>query len=71
MFGHSPHALGPDGAIAVAQEGALFRIDCGMSPDVDYSEGALLRVRRKDGQETAEALSADGSAHELWSGPAP
>jgi len=71
VFGHSPHALGPDGAIAVAQEGALFRIDCGMSPDVDYSEGALLRVRRKDGQETAEALSADGSAHELWSGPAP
>src|SRR5262249_10912262 len=66
VFGHDPHALGPEGSIALAQGGALFRIDCGMSPDVDYSEGALLRITRAGGQETAEALSADGSTSTLW-----
>jgi hypothetical protein len=68
VFGHDPHALGPDGAIATAQGGALFRVDCGMSPGVDYSEGALLRVTRAGGQETAEALSAQGSTATLWTG---
>jgi hypothetical protein len=57
VFGHDPHALGPDGAIAAAQSGALVRIDCGMSPAVDYSQGALLHVRGG----VVEALGADGS----------
>jgi hypothetical protein len=65
VFGHSPHSLGPDGVIATGQDGALFRIDCGMSPAVDYSKGALLRVRRQGGQDVVEALSADGSVKGL------
>jgi hypothetical protein len=65
VFGHSPHSIGPDGVIATAQNGALFRIDCGMSPAVDYSQGALLRVRNEGGQEVVEALSADGSVQGL------
>lgn len=42
VFGHDPNALGPRGAIA--QSGALIRIDCGMSPDVGDSDGKLLHV---------------------------
>jgi hypothetical protein len=65
VFGHSPHSIGPEGAIATGQNGALFRIDCGMSPAVDFSAGVLLRVRRENGQDVAEALSADGSVQKL------
>jgi hypothetical protein len=71
VFGHDPNALGPRGSIAVAQDGALMRIDGGMSPDVDYSAGALLRIRRDSGDEVAEQLDAVGSVLELWRGPAP
>ena len=65
VFGHSPHSIGPDGAIATAQNRTLFRIDCGMSPAVDYSQGVLLRVRHEGGQDVVEALSADGSVQGL------
>ena len=70
VFGHQPDALGPRGAIAVAQNGALFRIDCGMSPDVDDSAGAMLRVRLDpaSGEDVAESLAPDGTAREIWRG---
>ena len=71
VFGHSAHALGPDGEIATAESGALLRIDCGMSPDVGYSEGALLRVRHDAGEDVAESVSAIGSVSEIWRGAAP
>ena len=71
VFGHSPHALGANGDIAIAEAGALFRIDCGMSPDVDYSLGVVLRVRHEGGVEVAEALPATGAPRELWRGQAP
>lgn len=65
VFGHDPHAIGHDGSIGQRDHGTLFRIDCGMSPDVDYSEGALLRVRFTNG-ETVDELRADGSVKHLW-----
>lgn len=68
VFGHDPHALGGEGAIAVSADGALFRIDCGMSPDVDYSEGELLRITRTQAGEEAEALRPDGSTAPAWQG---
>jgi hypothetical protein len=68
VFGHDPHALGADGAIAASADGALLRIDCGMSPDVDYSEGALLRITHAGADDTAEALLPDGSSVLLWKG---
>lgn len=68
VFGHSPSALGARGQVGVAASGGLFRIDCGMSPGVDDSRGALLRVRVDAGREVAESLAADGSIHTLWRG---
>jgi hypothetical protein len=68
VFGHDPHALGAEGAIARSDDGALFRVDCGMSPDVDYSAGELLRVAHLDTGDTAEALLPDGSTVMLWQG---
>jgi hypothetical protein len=64
-FGHDPNALGPRGAIASAQAGALFRIDCGMSPDVDDSHGALLHVHRDPSGEAIEQLDSSGAATPL------
>jgi hypothetical protein len=69
VFGHQPDALGRRGEIAVGFEGALFRIDCGMSPDVDDSHGRMLRIRREDAVEVAESLNPDGSVREIWRGP--
>ena len=68
VFGHQPSALGAQGEIAVGQGGALFRIDCGMSPDVDYSSGRLLRVHEEGGFDIAESLDANGKAREVWRG---
>jgi len=62
VFGHSPHALGADGEIAVTTGAALFRIDCGMSPDIDYSEGEVLRVQGTE----VDAMSASGAIRHLW-----
>ena len=61
VFGHDPNALGPRGSIATAQQGALVRIDCGMSPDVDYSAGAMLRING----DVADQLAADGTVTQL------
>lgn len=69
VFGHQPDALGPRGEIAVGYGGALFRIDCGMSPDVNDSHGRLLRIRRDRDADVAESLDPDGTAREIWRGP--
>ncbi|AKU96084.1 putative serine/threonine phosphatase [Labilithrix luteola] len=71
VFGHQPSALGPKGAIATAQSGALFRIDCGMSPLVNDSTGCILRIRHLDANtEVADGLDATGGAPiTLWQGP--
>jgi len=69
VFGHTPAALGARGAIATAEQGRLFRIDCGMSPGVNDSQGALLRVRLDGGREVAESLGPDGTVRLLWRAP--
>lgn len=71
VFGHTPDALGPAGAIAVGEGGVLFRIDVGMSPAVDNSEGSLLEVVHDGSAEVATELRADGSRVPLWRSPAP
>lgn len=65
VFGHTPTALGTEGAIATAHGGALLRIDCGMSPDVGYSQGEVLRVRLTNGTEIIEAIASTGNARPL------
>ncbi len=69
VFGHTPSALGARGAIALNGEAALARIDCGMSPGVDDSHGALLRIRLEGGLTIAEALTADGHVRVLRRAP--
>ena len=68
VFGHQPDALGPRGEIGLAYGGALLRIDCGMSPDVDDSRGRMLRIRRDGSADVAESLAPDGSVREIWRG---
>lgn len=68
VFGHDPSAIGRKGSIANIG-GIVFRIDCGMTPSVDYSDGALLRVRHDGGREVAEELLVDGRTRELWRAP--
>jgi hypothetical protein len=68
VMGHDPHALGPAGAIAATSDASVLRVDCGMSPDVDDSRGALLRVRHEGADDVAEALDADGGVTLLWRG---
>jgi hypothetical protein len=65
VFGHDPNALGDRGSIAVAQNGVLFRIDCGMSPTVNDSDGCILRVRHDGPSEIIEELRASGASREL------
>ena len=62
VFGHTPDALGPAGAIATSQANLLFRIDVGMSPVVNDSHGALLFVTRSG---VAVELGPDGSSRPL------
>ncbi|MEO8845385.1 MAG: metallophosphoesterase [Kofleriaceae bacterium] len=70
VFGHTPDALGPRGAIATGESGVLFRIDVGMSPAVDDSAGSLLAITHDAADELATELRADGGIVELWRGPA-
>ncbi|HSO31187.1 MAG TPA: metallophosphoesterase [Labilithrix sp.] len=65
VFGHDPNALGPRGAIAVAQDTRLLRIDCGMSPVVNDSEGRVLRIRHEATVEIVEELGT-GTSRELF-----
>jgi hypothetical protein len=66
VFGHQPSALGATGEIAMGAGGTLFRIDCGMSPDVNYSDGRMMRVHTEGDVDVAESLQPDGSAREIW-----
>lgn len=70
VFGHDPtDTLSDAGQIGVAQAGAVMRIDCGMSPRVDYSHGRILRVTRTATQEIADSVDELGRSIELWRGP--
>jgi hypothetical protein len=64
VFGHTPDALGPPGAIATSSD-LLFRIDVGMSPAVNDSDGALLGVTHTATGEAAVELRADGTSRSL------
>ena len=68
VFGHPPTALGAMGTIQSADSHLLFRIDCGMSPAVDYSTGYLFRLTHDGSDEVATALAADGTTSELFRG---
>ena len=46
--------------------GLLFLIDTGMSEGVDDSGGAVLHITRRDGEEKAVAICADGTKSPLW-----
>jgi hypothetical protein len=69
VIGHQPAAVGPAGKIAITTDGILLRIDCGMSPDVNDSEGDLLRVRSVGGKEVAESLDPTGLVEIIWQEP--
>ncbi len=69
VFGHDPNALGAKGAIATASSNTLLRIDCGMSPDVNYSTGALLHVHVVGANDVVEQLDASGQAQALFTSP--
>jgi len=66
VMGHDPNALGVAGSIQVGAGTALLRIDCGLSPGVDYSDGRLLRVRIDGGHEIAEELRPNGNKSEIF-----
>lgn len=66
VFGHDPNALGAKGAIATAFGGALVRIDCGMSPGVDYSKGKLLRVTQQGTSDVVDELDPSGASRALF-----
>ncbi|PYQ45271.1 MAG: hypothetical protein DMF77_04620 [Acidobacteria bacterium] len=70
VFGHDPGAFRDKGTIQT-KGGRLFLIDVGMTPEFDYSKGALLLIDRKDGLEVATPLDASGARREVWRGPAP
>jgi hypothetical protein len=69
VFGHDPGAFRDKGTIQT-KGGRLFLIDVGMTPEFDYSKGALLFIDRKDGQDVATSMDAAGARHEVWRGPA-
>ena len=67
VFGHTPSALGARGAIATSTDGVLYRIDCGLSPDVDDSTGRLLRIHIHAGTESVDELDPSGHVRALTS----
>ena len=69
VFGHDPGAFKQPGHIAEQFGGKLFLIDVGMSPAVDYSQGALLVVHRSGASEQASSLDPSGRRTSLWQGP--
>ena len=71
VFGHDPGAFREKGTIQARDKGRLFLIDVGMTPEFDYSKGALLLIDRKDGQDVATSIDASGARREVWRGPAP
>ena len=71
VFGHDPGAFREKGTIQARDKGRLFLIDVGMTPEFDYSKGALLLIDRKDGEDVATSIDASGARREVWRGPAP
>lgn len=69
VFGHDPSALGPKGKIAVAQNEVLTRIDCGMSPTIDYSKGMIFHITQQGTKDVAEQLDPKGKVTPLFSSP--
>lgn len=69
VFGHDPGAFKQPGRMAQRFDGRLFLIDVGMSPAVNYSEGALLVVHRAGNAEQAVSVEASGRRTTLWQGP--
>ena len=68
VFGHDPGAFEPKGNIAQDKDGRLVLIDVGMSPAIDYSKGALLRIQTKGNETIATSEDADGNQKEIWRG---
>jgi predicted MPP superfamily phosphohydrolase len=65
VFGHEPNAFDVPSDIGIGSKRTLFRIDCGMSPSVDYSAGVLMRVRQELGLDVVESLHADGTVRRI------
>lgn len=68
VFGHDPGAAREKGRIDVRDRGRLFVVDVGMSPEVDYSEGAVLLIDREGHEDVATSLEASGRRRPLWRG---
>jgi hypothetical protein len=73
VFGHQPGtytlndgSTRTKGTMFEHFDGLVFLIDMGMSRGVDYSKGALLRIERTAGGETATEVLPDGSSKKLW-----
>jgi hypothetical protein len=66
-FGHDPSALGTHGAIGQLYSGRLFLIDSGMSPIVNFSQGALLLIERGAGGTTVSAAFPNGYPGQIYS----
>jgi hypothetical protein len=69
VFGHDPSAFHSKGVMEQNKDGRIFLIDVGMSPAIDYSQGALLLINRAGDEVVATSLAADGKRTELWRGP--
>ena len=69
VFGHDPGAFRDKGTIQARDKGRLFLIDVGMTPEFDYSKGALLLIDRQGDLDVATAMDAAGARRELWRGP--
>lgn len=68
VFGHDPSAFHHKGEIGQQMEGKIFLIDVGMSPAINYSEGALLLIDTVNGEVVATSLDAGGKRKEVWRG---
>lgn len=66
VFGHDPGAFDNKGEIGQAEDGRIFLIDAGMSPAIDYSNGALLLIDVTTNEVVAASLTAGGIKKELW-----
>ena len=47
-------------------DGLSFLIDVGMSSAIDKSDGAALRIDRRDGEQTATIIQANGMETLIW-----
>jgi hypothetical protein len=68
VFGHDPSAFGDKGVMTAEKDGRLILIDVGMSPAIDYSQGALLFIDRDGATQVATSLDASGARKVLWKG---